>query len=334
MHLSSRPGFSMRSFIIVAALAFAAAAGVYFSAIAPSDNTGTPPPAPPPGPIALLGEIVCLPHRGDGPMTEECAHGLRGDDGKNYGLRYIDGRSFVSGEISVGTRVSVSGTFAPAGPDERYDVIGYIAVADVRVFLGTLRLTAPLAHAVMRAGETRRIAWAMTAIPSGAAASLYVSKSEQFCGPLGMESHSPFGRMARAFIPPAYAGPAGPYDAYFGREARYRIASDIALSRGYYEWAVPADFPLSNDYTFCIEQAAEPFLWGSVNPIAIVASGSIPIQAWYPEKIVYATDQSVDVEALRQDCRVRKGAFNECGSVCSRDAAVCVEMCAFTCEFE
>lgn len=52
----------------------------------------------------------------------------------------------------------------------------------------------------------------------------------------------------------------------------------------------------------------------------------------FPNKIVYSTKHDVDIAALREDCRIRGGAFNECGSPCA-DGAICIKMCAFTCEF-
>lgn len=199
-NLLFQEGFGIGSFIIVIALVLAGAAGVYFYAGAPSDGSGTPPPTATPGPITIIGEITCLPHRGDGPTTLECAFGLAGDDGKNYGLRDIPQERFVSGEINVGKRVRVIGTVRPPEANERYDIAGIIAVTDIRV------------------------------------------EKE-------------------------------------------------------------------------------------------VGGGNIPLQAEFATKVVYTTDQSVDVAALRADCWGRNGTFNECGTVCSPDAETCVAVCAFTCEF-
>lgn len=58
----------------------------------------------------------------------------------------------------------------------------------------------------------------------------------------------------------------------------------------------------------------------------------IQLQAKFADKVVYTADQSVDVEPLKQDCARRGGTFNNCGSPCTTDAEVCVEVCAFTCE--
>src|SRR3990167_9701777 len=198
MKTSEKPGFSIGSLVVVIALVLVGAAGVYFYAVAPSDGSGVPPPAAPaptPGPIVVSGEIACLPHRGDGPATEECIYGLRGDDRNHYGLRGIDQQRFVSGELNVGKRVRVSGTLVLPETNERYDIVGRIDVSDINV-----------------------------------------------------QGNAPGTR--------------------------------------------------------------------------------IPFQAEFPTKIVYATDQSADLNALRADCRERKGTFNECGTVCAPDAETCVAVCA------
>lgn len=56
------------------------------------------------------------------------------------------------------------------------------------------------------------------------------------------------------------------------------------------------------------------------------------IAAEYPNKLVYTTAHDLDVAALRKDCRLRKGHFNECGSPCA-EGELCVQVCAYTCEF-
>lgn len=53
----------------------------------------------------------------------------------------------------------------------------------------------------------------------------------------------------------------------------------------------------------------------------------------FGSKVVYITDLGgIDINALRADCRERKGQFNECGSVCATDTEECTQACAYTCE--
>lgn len=62
-------------------------------------------------------------------------------------------------------------------------------------------------------------------------------------------------------------------------------------------------------------------------------SDAVPVQAEYPEKVVYSTDADADQATLEEDCQSRGGTFNTCGSICEPDAFACATVCAFTCEF-
>jgi len=77
-------------------------------------------------PIAVNGVITCLPHKGDGPHTLECAFGLKADDGAHYGLSNLWTVAPELTETDVAVRVS--GTFVNVLPDEKYDIQGYIDV--------------------------------------------------------------------------------------------------------------------------------------------------------------------------------------------------------------
>jgi len=78
--------------------------------------------------IEVTGEFVCLPHKDtSGPQTLECALGLKGDDGKYYGLQDTDSQySNVSG-VGTGARVKVSGKFTPK-TDTTYNSAGVLTV--------------------------------------------------------------------------------------------------------------------------------------------------------------------------------------------------------------
>ena len=93
-------------------------------------------PTPTSGPIVVSGEMTCLPKVGQGAQTLECAMGLKGTDGRHYGLKNLfkldPGYKFSVG----GLRVEVSGTFSPEemkGPDgNKYDVVGVIDVTSIK----------------------------------------------------------------------------------------------------------------------------------------------------------------------------------------------------------
>lgn len=59
----------------------------------------------------------------------------------------------------------------------------------------------------------------------------------------------------------------------------------------------------------------------------------VPIQSQFENKIVYGVGGDLDVASLEKDCQVRGGNFNTCGNVCAPDAGVCIQVCAYTCEF-
>ena len=91
---------------------------------------------PTPGPITISGEITCLPKKGSGPTTLECAIGLKGLDGRYYGLKNLfkldPDYKFSRG----GLHVEVSGVFsteqAPEPASPKYDVVGTIDVTSIR----------------------------------------------------------------------------------------------------------------------------------------------------------------------------------------------------------
>ena len=48
------------------------------------------------------------------------------------------------------------------------------------------------------------------------------------------------------------------------------------------------------------------------------------------KKIIYNPDS--DLGTIKNDCREKGGIFNPCGSYCEKDE-VCIQICAYTCEF-
>lgn len=82
--------------------------------------------------ITMKGEIVCLsPRDKTGPQTLECAIGLRGIDGKYYGLKNLNQQDLIEGKITTGQQIQISGVLlsepSSAG-EEKYDIVGAIEV--------------------------------------------------------------------------------------------------------------------------------------------------------------------------------------------------------------
>lgn len=80
-----------------------------------------------PGSITIAGEITCMPKTGQGTQTMECAIGLKGTDGRHYGLKNLF-KIDPEYKFSVtDLRVEVSGMFSSdeiRGPDgNKYDVV-------------------------------------------------------------------------------------------------------------------------------------------------------------------------------------------------------------------
>ena len=69
--------------------------------------------------------------------------------------------------------------------------------------------------------------------------------------------------------------------------------------------------------------------WGHF--VEDIIENEIPIQAIYDSHIVYTLDASLATEPFVDDCRVRGGVFNSCGSSCAPEAEICVAVCAYTC---
>lgn len=81
--------------------------------------------------MTIYGELVCLPHKGDGPHTMECAAGLKDDEDNHFAL--IDIRPQNVPE--TGAKVKIDGVFVPINPDDesqKYDIVGSIRYARVQ----------------------------------------------------------------------------------------------------------------------------------------------------------------------------------------------------------
>lgn len=79
-------------------------------------------------PITMTGTMTCLPHKGNGMHTMECAYGIKDDFGTHYGLRNIPQMDMMGGLYEMGQRITISGTLT-TGTDEKYDIVGTIDLA-------------------------------------------------------------------------------------------------------------------------------------------------------------------------------------------------------------
>ena len=84
-------------------------------------------------PFVTQGTFVCLPHRNTGgPMTLECAFGLKDDEDNYYALRDSDPSYGKVMFIPGGAYIRVTGFFEP-GLHETYQSIGIIEVWEVDI---------------------------------------------------------------------------------------------------------------------------------------------------------------------------------------------------------
>jgi len=81
--------------------------------------------------VEIKGEIVCLPHKDtSGPITLECAYGIRSADGKHYALKDTDPEynniaSLPTGEVAVITGKLIEEY------ESKYDIVGIIEIESV-----------------------------------------------------------------------------------------------------------------------------------------------------------------------------------------------------------
>lgn len=84
------------------------------------------------GPITVVGEIVCLPHKGQGIVeTKECGLGVRGAGSVYYGLLDTTPGSSFASKLENGKTVSISGTLRDAPVNNVYVNVGVIEIQTV-----------------------------------------------------------------------------------------------------------------------------------------------------------------------------------------------------------
>jgi heat shock protein HslJ len=97
--------------------------------------------------ITLVGEVVCLPHKKPwfglfgGSQTDECTFGFLGEDGRHYGINYLDSETveLLQNAGGSGQLFKVTGAIripAPYKGLDRYDIVGSIDVASATPIQG------------------------------------------------------------------------------------------------------------------------------------------------------------------------------------------------------
>jgi len=76
--------------------------------------------------VTITGNPVCLPHKGNGPHTLECAIGLKGDDGRYYALVNVPDNLVFS---DFSSRVKVQGILTEPSSSNQYDISGSLTVS-------------------------------------------------------------------------------------------------------------------------------------------------------------------------------------------------------------
>lgn len=126
----------------IASLVFVVGIGAYVLLAAPalsptSDGQGSSDPAGSTEPtlfgtmVTFSGTIVCLPKKGPGPHTMECAYGLEADHGNYYGLKnlFTEPGPWI---FDVTDRIEVTGVLEEPEADTSYDIAGVIDVQNTR----------------------------------------------------------------------------------------------------------------------------------------------------------------------------------------------------------
>ncbi len=106
---------------------------VRYHVFAPATDT-TPPSGqiPAAGPVVLLGAMVCLPHiNTEGPQTQECAFGLKDNNGIYYALHDSDPTYTTISAAPMNVPVEVTGTLTLEKSD-RYQSVGIIDVVSIK----------------------------------------------------------------------------------------------------------------------------------------------------------------------------------------------------------
>lgn len=85
--------------------------------------------------VRLEGHLVCLPKKGSGPQTMECAYGLQAE-GKYYGLQTNSDPDQNLMNYTFSDTLEISGTLTSPASDATYDIEGVIKVRSITLVAG------------------------------------------------------------------------------------------------------------------------------------------------------------------------------------------------------
>ncbi len=76
--------------------------------------------------ITVSGEYVCLPHKNSNQTTEECALGIKADNGSYYAIKANDNDL---NDFQSGKRVTISGEYQPE-TSQTYTSVGTVILSE------------------------------------------------------------------------------------------------------------------------------------------------------------------------------------------------------------
>lgn len=131
--MSRQKGFIPISVVLVSLIILGLIGGVYYFGRQNNQQGNQSSPTPiSTNSITIEGKIVCLSNKDtSGPQTFECAIGLKGNDGKNYGLKNLSQQDLISGKFPTGSRVKVTGRFEKTDINEKYDILENIDISSI-----------------------------------------------------------------------------------------------------------------------------------------------------------------------------------------------------------
>ncbi|MDB5238894.1 MAG: hypothetical protein JWO00_229 [Candidatus Parcubacteria bacterium] len=129
-------------------------------------------PSPVSATTTVAGTFACLPHKGPGPSTMECAFGMKADSGAYYALDW-SGTSVSAFDLPMDRPYTVTGLFVPAemlnsNHWQAYDIRGIIKVdtykelaSGIPSYPASSTVTAELKKP-LKVGNTTIRVWAVT----------------------------------------------------------------------------------------------------------------------------------------------------------------------------